>query len=468
MSDILRWSGVETVAHLRSGDVSAVEVCEAHLARLEAVNPGLNAVVEPVAEALDVAREIDAGTRPKGLLCGAPITTKINADMAGYANSNGIKGLAGQTCQEDSAVVGNLKAAGGVIIGRTNTPEMSMRWCTSNPLYGVTKNPWDDTLTPGGSSGGAAAAVASGIGVIAHGNDLGGSVRYPAFACGVCGLRPSRGRIPAFNPSAATDRPEMTMAFSVQGPLARSVADVQLGLDAMRGFHPGDSNWVGANANGRARREGPMRIGLVADGFPTPTHAALQEAVQRAGHAATSTGMELREIALPEVARSCEIWGQLLFTETQALYEGLIRSETSEDLQRWLETFTKAFGCLDLNGYILAMTERARLQRLWAGLWDEVDFIVLPTSLIPPFENDLDFKAPDKATEIIAAQAPLYVINLLGLPALSLPTHVEAGVPSGVQLVGPMHDDDKVLAVGALLEAELGRILDQMPEPYRL
>ena len=153
MSEIVKWGAVETVQKLRAKDVSAVEVCEAHLARLETVRD-LNAVVEDVPQALDWAREIDAGTRDGGLLAGAPITTKINADMAGFANSNGIVGLAKNMCAEDSAVVGNLKAAGGVIIGRTNTPEMSMRWCTSNPLYGVTLNPWDHELTPGGSSGG--------------------------------------------------------------------------------------------------------------------------------------------------------------------------------------------------------------------------------------------------------------------------------------------------------------------------
>ncbi len=468
MSEILRWSATETVAHLRAGNVSACEVTEAHLVRRDAINPQLNAVVEDVPEAMDVAREIDKGVRPKGLLAGAPITTKINADMAGYANSNGIKGLADNICDEDSAVVANLKSAGGVIIGRTNTPEMSLRWCTSNPLYGVTRNPWDESITPGGSSGGASASVSSGIGVIAHGNDLGGSVRYPAFACGICGLKPSRGRIPAFNPSAAIDRPEMTMAFSVQGPLARCVSDVQLGLDAMRGFHSGDANWVCAPGNGRTRKDGSIRIGLVTNGFPTATHPDLQDAVKRAGAAAEAAGMQIEETALPEPERCAEIWGQLLFTETQVLYEDLIRNETSAELQRWIDAFTDMFECQDLTGYIKAMTERARLQRAWAQLWERVDFLIIPTSLIPPFENDLDFKDASRSAEIINAQAPLYVVNLLGLPALSLPTHASDGKPLGVQLVGPMHDDDKVLATGALLESELGTILDQMPEPFRL
>lgn len=467
MSEIVRWGAVETVQKLRAGDVSAVEVCEAHLARLDDVRD-LNAVVEDVPQALDWAREIDAGTRPAGLLAGAPITTKINADMAGFANSNGIAGLAGNICAEDSAVVGNLKAAGGVIIGRTNTPEMSLRWCTSNPLYGVTLNPWNHDLTPGGSSGGASASVSSGVGVLAHGNDLGGSVRYPAYACGIVGLKPSRGCVPAFNPSAAVDRPEMTMAFSVQGPLARSVADVQLGLDAMRGHHPGDSNWSAARVNGRQRAPGPLRVGVVGQAFETPMHDDVAEACVRAARAAEACGMEMREVALPEAERCFETWGHLLFTETQSMYEDLIREETSEDLQRWIETFMAVFEPLELDAYIRAMAERQRLQRLWTGLWDQVDLLIMPVSLLPPFQNDLDFKAPENAIEIVNAQKPLCVLNILGLPGLSLPTHVKDGTPLGVQLVGPMHDEDALLAAGGLLEEELGQVLDQMPAPYRL
>lgn len=467
MSEIVRWSAVETVQNLRAKEVSAVEVCEAHLARLEAVRD-LNAVVEDVPEALDWAREIDAGTRPGGLLAGAPITTKINADMAGYANSNGIAGLAGNMCAEDSAVVANLKGSGGVIIGRTNTPEMSMRWCTSNPLYGVTLNPWGQDLTPGGSSGGASASVSSGVGVIAHGNDLGGSVRYPAYACGIVGLKPSRGCIPAYNPSAAVDRPEMTMAFSVQGPLGRSVADVQLGLDAMRGYHLGDANWSAARVNGRQRAAGPLRVGVVDQPFATPMHADVAEACKRAAGAAEACGMELRPVTLPEAERCFEVWGHLLFTETQSMYEDLIRSETSEDLQRWIETFMDVFKPLDLDAYIRTMADRQRLQRLWAELWEEVDLLILPVSLLPPFQNDLDFKEPARGPDLVAAQKPLCVLNLLGLPGLSLPTHVQDGVPLGVQLVGPMHDEDAVLAAGALLEEELGSVLGQMPERYRI
>ena len=464
MSEILRWSAVETVERLKARDVSAVEVTTTHLARLDAVNPDINAIVDRVPDALDMARDIDEGRRAPGVLHGAPITTKINADQVGLVNTNGFAVLANNVSPDDSAVVANLRREGAVILGRTNTPEMSLRWCTSNPHHGTTLNPWNANITPGGSSGGASASLASGIGVIAHGNDLGGSVRYPAYCCGLAGLKPSRGRVPAYNPSAPKDRPEMTMAFSVQGPLGRSVADVKLGLSAMRGFHPGDANWTAAPANGRTRAKGPLRVGIVHDPFDAATHPAVKRSVDKAAAAAEAAGMEVSQCALPEAERVAEIWGQLLFTETEMMYGAFLRDNGSENLLRWIGAFTDYFECLDLNGYMGAMAERARLQRLWATMWDDIDFLIMPTSLIPPFENDLDFNDPSKAPDIIAAQKPLCVVNTLGLPALAIPTHVEDGIPLGIQIMGPMHDDDAVLEAGLQIEAALdAQVINQMP-----
>ena len=202
--------------------------------------------------------------------------------------------------------------------------------------------------------------------------------------------------------------------------------------------------------------------------FDTPMHADVAEACARAAKAAEACGMELCAVELPEAERCFEIWGNLLFTETQSMYEDLIRGETSQDLQRWIDTFTSIFEQLDIDGYIRAMAERQRLQRLWAEMWDQVDFLIMPVSLLPPFQNDLDFKQPENGPTLVNAQKPLCVLNILGLPGLSLPTHVKDGTPLGVQLVGPMHDEDALLAAGLVLEEELGQVLDQMPLPYRL
>src|SRR5262245_20283520 len=169
---------------------------------------------------------------PLGVLHGVPVTTKVNTDQRGCPTDNGVAAYKGLVPDADSAVVANLRRAGAIVIGRTNTPCYSMRWFTDNDLHGRTLSPWDPRITPGGSSGGAAAAVASGIGPIAQGNDIAGSVRYPAYCCGVVGLRPSYGRVPSYNPTAAPPA-IASQLMAVQGPLARTVADLRLGFAAM-------------------------------------------------------------------------------------------------------------------------------------------------------------------------------------------------------------------------------------------
>ncbi|MEM6303991.1 MAG: amidase [Pseudomonadota bacterium] len=465
MSDIIRWSAVETVARLRAREVSAVEVTEAHLARLEQVNPALNAVVDGVPIALNRAAAIDAGQVEPGLLFGAPVTTKINTDQAGVASTNGLPAMQANIARGDAGVVHSLKAAGGVVIGRSNAPEFSMRWCTSNPLHGATLNPWNAATTPGGSSGGAAAAVAAGIGVIAQGNDLGGSVRYPAYCCGLVGLRPSRGRIANFNPTAPGIAAPMTAAMAVQGPLARSVADVRLGLAAMRGFAWEDPAWSAAAAYGRSRTGW---IGVAATLFEDTQHSTVRAAMGHAERAAAAAGLRPKPVALPQAERICTLWGQLLFTELEVLSKAEIADTGSEPLHRWIADFSTYFSVLNLEGYMKGIAERVLLQRAWNEMFQDVDAVILPTSLLPPVEADFDFKQPERAATLIDAQRPLLLANFLGLPALALPTHVADGLPSGVQIVAPMHDDDALLDIGAKLEAELGSVLAAMPAPFAL
>ncbi|MDZ4368776.1 MAG: amidase family protein, partial [Afipia sp.] len=210
MNDIWRLSAADLAAHIRSRKLSAREAAQAALDRLNAVNPAINAVVDHRPEdALAQADAVDAalakGENP-GALAGVPITIKVNVDQAGFATTNGVKLQRDLVAQTNSPVVDNLRKAGAVIVGRTNAPAFSYRWFTTNLLHGDTKNPRDPSITPGGSSGGAASAVTAGIGHIAHGTDIAGSIRYPAYACGVHGLRPTLGRIPAFN-AALPERP---------------------------------------------------------------------------------------------------------------------------------------------------------------------------------------------------------------------------------------------------------------------
>ncbi len=253
MEEIWRLSAAELAALIKSKKVSANEAAAAALARLDAVNPKLNAVVdhkpaEVMAQASAVDAAIGRGEDP-GPLAGVPVTVKVNIDQEGFATTNGLKLQRDVIASSNSPVIDNLRKTGAVILGRTNCPAFSYRWFTTNLVHGDTKNPRDPGITPGGSSGGAASAVAAGIGHIAHGTDIAGSIRYPAYACGVHGLRPTLGRIAAFN-AALPDRPIGPQICAVSGPLARTIADIRIALAAMSLRDARDPWWVPAPLEG--------------------------------------------------------------------------------------------------------------------------------------------------------------------------------------------------------------------------
>ena len=252
MAELWQLPATELATLIRSGHVSAREAVQAALDRLDDVNDAVNAVVDyRPAEALSAADAIDAQLSDghAGPLAGVPVTVKTNVDQAGFATTEGVTLQRDLIAETNNPVVDNLLKAGAVIIGRTNMAAFASRWFTSNRLYGDTRNPRNSQLTPGGSSGGAAAAVATGIGAIAHGTDIAGSIRYPAYACGVHGLRPTLGRVPTFNASL----PERTIGgqiSAVSGPLARSVADLRLAFTAMSRRDLRDPWWVPAPLEG--------------------------------------------------------------------------------------------------------------------------------------------------------------------------------------------------------------------------
>src|SRR5215470_2012797 len=246
--DLWRFDATDLARLIRFGQVSSREAAQACLSRLHAVNPAINAVVRVLEEeALCAAEAADAAQArgaALGALHGVPVTVKVNTDQAGCPTDNGVVAFRDAIATEDSPVVGNLKRAGAIVVGRTNTPAFSMRIFADNALHGRTLNPRDPALSAGGSSGGAGASVAIGIGPIAHGNDIGGSVRIPAMYNGVVGLRVSLGRIPAYNPSQQIARAVGAQLMSVQGPLTRSLRDARLALAVMAQRDPIDTRWA--------------------------------------------------------------------------------------------------------------------------------------------------------------------------------------------------------------------------------
>src|SRR6201992_961348 len=259
MQDLWRLPAADLAALVKSRKVSAKEAATDALARLDAVNPKINAVVDHRPDdVLKQAAEVDAkiaNGEDAGILAGVPVTVKVNIDQQGFATTNGLKLQREAIAPANSPVVDNFKKAGAIILGRTNCPAFSYRWFTTNLIHGDTKNPRDPSITPGGSSGGAGSSVAAGIGHIAHGTDIAGSIRYPAYACGVHGLRPTLGRVAAFNASL----PERTIGpqiSAVSGPLARTRGVLRIALAAMSSQDLRDPWWVPAPLEGppRAKR----------------------------------------------------------------------------------------------------------------------------------------------------------------------------------------------------------------------
>jgi amidase len=454
-----QWNADEVATAVRTRRISSREAVQAVLQRLDAVNPALNAVTVLLADqALAAADRADAAVKRGellGPLHGVPVTVKENIDQADQATANGVVAFKDLIAKVDSPPVANWKRAGAVIVGRTNTPAFSLRWHTDNELRGRTYNPWARTRTPGGSSGGAAAAVASGIAPLAHGNDLGGSIRYPAYCCGVAGIRPTLGRVPAYNATVTEDRPIGHQLMSVQGPLARRVADVRLGLGAMAARDPRDPWWAGVPLEGPALAR-PLRVALTVDPARQGVHRGVAGAVRAAGLALAEAGYAVDEVEPPAVDAVAANWATLVFNEMRHMTLPYIERHGGEDLNRCTELILSGVADLDVDTYMRALAERTRHIREWMVFMDRYALVVGPVSTEPPFEVGFDVKDADTTARVLRAQRLLVAVNLLGLPAVAVPCGLSEGVPLGVQIIGGRYREDLCLDAAEVIEARHG------------
>src|SRR6201995_466580 len=306
MQDLWRLPAAALAALVKSKQVSAKEAATAALERLDAVNPRINAVIDHRPDdVLKQAAAVDAAIangETAGALAGVPVTVKVNIDQEGFATTNGLKLQRDTIAKSNSPVIDNLRKAGAVMLGRTNCPAFSYRWFTTNLIHGDTKNPRDPSITPGGSSGGAGASVAAGIGHIAHGTDIAGSIRYPAYACGVHGLRPSVGRIAAYN-EALPERIISGQITAVSGPLARTIGDLRIALAAMSGPDVRDTWWVPAPLQGPPL---PKRVAMnvAPDGLESVPE--VKEAVRDAAKRLEKAGWTVEEVELPPLREAAD------------------------------------------------------------------------------------------------------------------------------------------------------------------
>jgi amidase len=458
-TELWRWDAVALAAGIRLGTISSREATQAVLARLEAVNPKLNAVTVVLADqALAAAEHADTARRrgeALGPLHGVPVTIKENIDQAGTATANGVVAFKDVIATTDSPVVASWKRAGAVIVGRTNTPAFSLRWHTDNELRGRTFNPWQRDRTPGGSSGGAAAALAAGIAPLAHGNDLGGSVRYPAYCCGVAGIRPTLGRVAAYNATVTEERPVGMQLMSVQGPLARRVADVRLGLAAMAVRDARDPWWVPAPLDGPPLPR-PIRVALTADPGGLGVDPGVAAAVRAAGAALAEAGYVVEEVEPPDVPGVAACWAAIVVNEMRHVTQPHVRRHGGADINRSLDFTLADTADVDLAGYMQALGERTRHVRDWMLFLERYALVVGPVSTEPPFEVGFDTTTAARAAEAARAQRLLVAVNLLGLPAVAVPTGRAGGIPLGVQVIGSRYREDLCLDAAEVIEARHG------------
>ena len=465
MTEIWQWNTSTTAAQVAGGTISAREVVTAHLARLDEVNPELNAVTNDVRQEATVrAADLDeafAADGPVGPLHGVPVTIKENIDVAGQVTPNGLPTLADLVAPGNSPLVDNLLRAGAVIIGRTNTPEMSYRWHTDNPLRGETRNPWSSARTPGGSSGGAAASVVSGIGTIAHGNDLGGSLRQPANCCGLATIRPSMGRIPSFNPSAPAERTLGLQLMSVQGPLAREVADVRLALEIMAQGSPADPLHVPVPIDGPPLDD-PIRVAATYGVPGVPADPEVREAVDEAARLLAAGGYEVEFVDPPALEEILAGWRSILGTETAVTVFDEITSIASDDFRNALTWLLDDDTVLDLAGYVGAFSTRLAILRRWTEFLDHHPLVLAPVSQQVPFAPNDDASSRDRFIEIMTGHTPLVAVNYLGFPAAAVPVTLTNDGPIGVQLIGRPLREDVCLNAAAAIEAQVGVMAERL------
>jgi len=449
-------SALDLARALRARELSAVELLDACLAAVDARNPELNAVIWRDDEgARAAARAADArlAAGDDAPFLGVPIPIKDLTDVAGWPVTYGSNGAPEGVSEASELIVDNLVRAGFVLCGRTNTPEFGPITVAENSRYGITRNPWNPEHSPGGSSGGAAAAVAGGMFPIAHANDGGGSIRIPAAYCGLVGLKPSRGRVPRLAQS--------WMGAVVEGVVTRTMADAAAVLDATSGADP--LSWYNAPEPARPFADevgaptGTLRIGLMAQApLGIPTDPACVAAARETAALLASLGHEVVEVEVPTV--SAELIGPFIVMTNAGLgdYDGVDWARTEPHIRY---QHTKATEGLSAYEYVVAVRALERLSREEVARWGrDFDVLLTPTSaILPPVAGAIlaaQHAAPDQPiADVVGSVSFTAFGNVTGLPALSLPLHwTDGDLPVGVQLTGGPFDEATLIRLGAQLE----------------
>lgn len=468
MSHLTFLPAVSMAEQIRKKKLSPVELVEAHLAQIEKLNPRLNAFVQVDADrARSAARDAECAIMRKetlGPLHGVPLSIKSSISVAGLRCEAGTGLRAGFVAQHDAPLVARLKNAGAIILGVTNTPELLMAWETDNLLYGRTNNPWDLERTPGGSSGGEAAAIAAGMSAGGVGSDGGGSIRVPAHFTGICGLKPTPGRIPAtghYPPSAGP-----FALIGVVGPMARTVADLEVLFEVMQGSDIGDTcsapvpvRWPSDDKTAK------LRIGYFEDDGRTPVTSETRAAVRTAAEALLRAGFQVERFQPTGLEEARQLWHQFFVVAGGMLLRPMFAKPAFKGREVDLSPILKQF--LDWSAAEPALTgeslldawiRRDALRTRFFAQMQRYPILLCPAAAIPAFgHGERSWQVEGKIVSYLDAWSYTAFFNLLGNPAAVVPVGCSPeGLPIGAQIVGRPWEEEQVLSVAAALEKECG------------
>lgn len=463
MRDLTFLPATEMARQIRERKISAVKLVDAHLDKIDRLNPKLNAFVHVDAEhARGEAKRADGAVMrgdPLGPLHGVPISIKSSMEVAGFRWECGTRLRAGMVSAQDAPLVARLRAAGAIVLGVTNTPELLMAWETDNLVYGRANNPWDLERTPGGSSGGEATAIAAGMSAGGVGSDGGGSIRVPAHFSGICGLKPTPGRIPATGHFPVSGGP--FALIGVVGPMARTVADVRTFFEVMQGPDEGDSCAAPVPARWPEESEiRRLRIGYFEDDGRTPVTSETRTAVRTAAEAFQRAGFQVDAFRPDGLEEARQLWKKFFVKVggmlIQPMFDGRER-DISPILKQFLE-WSAAGPELTGESLLNAWFRRDEVRARFLAQMKKYPILLCPAAAIPAFRHgERTWQIESKTVNYLDAWSYAEWFNLLGNPAMVVPVGQSAkGLPIGVQIVGRPWEEEQVLAVAAALEQECG------------
>ena len=449
--DTALWTrdAVSLAALIAEGTVTATQVVEAHLERIEQVDPDIHALTTVFADAARAEAAAADRRRPTGPLHGVPVTVKNNLDVAGSPTTWGVAALGQAVAPADAPAVSALRRAGAIVIGRTNMPDFATRWHTDNDEAGPTVNPWYPTRSPGGSSGGDAVAVASGMTPLGLGTDFGGSLRVPAAFCGVASLRTTPGRVAVASSLPGPAPAPTNQLFASPGPLARSVRDLTTVFAILRdSADVRDPGWI--PVRDITDTAAPAVAVTLGDDIDPQVRAAVigcADALERAGY-------PVAELDPPHLSEVAADYGRLVSTEVMVQRRDMMRGVGSDGLNTFVDAAIDLFPPLDLAGYMTALGERLRRRAAWSRFLAEHPIVLGPVSTELPWPVGYDLGGTAQVATMYAAHRLTIAANYLALPAVTVPAGLSVeGLPIGVQLITAPFAEGRALRAAARIEA---------------